>query len=167
LGTEEHRKRAVASVDCAVITVSDSRTEDTDESGKLIKELLNKAGHKTVRYSIVRDEVKSIQETLRECIEDDRIAAIIMNGGTGTSSRDGTIEAIQHYSERLLPGFGELFRSLSYEEVGAAAMLSRAMAFVSEGKAIFAIPGSPNAVKLATEKLISPELGHLISEIRR
>lgn len=167
MGAEEHRRHAIKSISCAVITVSDTRTKDTDSSGKEIIDILGRNGHETKRYEIVRDDIQDIQGMLRGCMEDREIAAIILNGGTGASMRDSTIEAIESFSEKALPGFGELFRILSYQEIGAAAMLSRAFAFVSEGKAIFALPGSPAAVRLAVEKLIAPELGHLISEVTR
>lgn len=167
MGAEEHRKKSIKSVVCAVITVSDTRTEETDESGRRIREILESKGHSVKKYALVKDDIQKIQSILRECMEDNEVSAIILNGGTGVSMRDGTIEAIESFSEKDLPGFGELFRILSYEEIGAAAMLSRAAAFVSEGKAVFAIPGSTAAVGLAVEKLIAPELGHLVSEVSK
>lgn len=167
MGTEEHRARAVKSVACAVITVSDTRTKDTDESGKAIIDILRAHKHEVKRYAIVKDDIQMIQGALREAMEDGAVQAIILNGGTGVTARDNTIEAVDGFIEKEMPGFGELFRSLSYQEIGAAAMLSRAIAFVSDKKVVFALPGSTAAVKLATEKLISGELGHIISEANR
>jgi len=167
MGAEEHRKHAVKSVTCAVITVSDTRTPDTDESGKAIIKILKEHNHEVKGYIIVKDDIDKIQKALREAMEDPAVSAIILNGGTGMTSRDNTVEAIHSFIEKEMPGFGELFRSLSFEQIGAAAMLSRAMAFVSEKKVIFSLPGSTEAVKLATERLIAHELGHLISEVNR
>jgi molybdenum cofactor biosynthesis protein B len=167
MGADEHRKKALRSVGCAVITVSDSRTEQTDDSGKTIIAILRGHGHSVDGYKIVKDDLELIQGALREFMENPKIQAIVLNGGTGVTSRDNTIEAIGGFKEKELPGFGELFRSLSYQEIGAAAMLSRAFAFVSERKVIFALPGSTAAVKLATENLIAHELGHIVSEVNR
>jgi len=167
MGAEEHRAKAAKQVVCAVITVSDTRTKETDGSGAAIMESLKSHGHDVKRYSIVIDDVPMIQKALREAMEDKSVQAVILNGGTGVTSRDSTIEAIEDFKGKELPGFGELFRALSYQEIGAAAMLSRAVAFVSEGKIVFALPGSTAAVKLATEKLIASELGHIVSEATR
>ena len=167
MGAEEHRKHAGKSVTCAVITVSDTRSPDTDESGKAIIKILKEHNHEVKGYIIVKDDIDKIQKALREAMEDPAVSAIILNGGTGMTSRDNTVEAIHSFIEKEMPGFGELFRSLSFEQIGAAAMLSRAMAFVSEKKVIFSLPGSTEAVKLATERLIAHELGHLISEVNR
>lgn len=167
MGAEDHRKRAAKNVSCAVITVSDTRTEATDESGKLIRQMLEAHGHSVRRYAIVRDEVLTIESIMRECVDDAEIQAIVVSGGTGVSGRDCTVEAVRSFAEKELPGFGELFRMLSYQEIGSAAFLSRAFAFVTERKAVFVLPGSKAAVRLATEKLIAPELGHLLSEANR
>lgn len=167
MGADEHRKKAPKSIGCAVITVSDTRTEQNDDSGKTIAAILRGHGHTIEGYQIVKDDIEQIQGALREFMENPKIQAIVLNGGTGVTSRDNTIEAIGDFKEKELPGFGELFRSLSYQEIGAAAMLSRAFAFVSEKKIIFALPGSTAAVKLATENLIAHELGHIISEVTR
>jgi molybdenum cofactor biosynthesis protein B len=167
LGAEEHRKKALQNVRCAVITVSDSRSKETDTSGREIISILEAHGHVVKRYEIVKDDPSQISAVMRQCIESPEIQAVIFNGGTGITSRDNTIEALSSFSEKHLPGFGELFRMLSYEEIGAAAMLSRAMAFIVERKAVFCLPGSTAAVRLATEKLIAPELGHLLSEANR
>lgn len=167
MGVDEHRDKAPKSVSVAVITVSDTRTDLDDNSGKAIGEVLTLAGHKVVKRVIVRDDVAQIQKTLRELIEDVNVQAIVIDGGTGISTRDVTLEAVQPFQEKGMPGFGELFRSLSYGEIGSAAILSRAHAFVTERKVVFCIPGSEKAVRLATERLIAPELGHAVWEAQR
>lgn len=167
MGVEEHKAKAPKSVVVAIITVSDTRTEADDHSGIAIRDILSAAGHTVARKVIVKDEPQEIQRALREFIEDSAVAAIVINGGTGVSKRDVTLEAISHFQEKALPGFGELFRMLSYEQIGCSAMMSRASAFVSEGKIVFCIPGSEKAVRLATTSLIAPELGHLVWEARR
>lgn len=167
MGVDDHRSKAPKSVSFAVITVSDTRTETDDLSGKAITQLMERAGHRPVRKAIVKDDIPEIQKALRESIEDSRIQAIIINGGTGVAKRDVTLEAVSHFEEKPLPGFGELFRTLSFQEIGSAAMMSRATAFVSEGRIVFCLPGSEKAVRLATERLIAPELGHLVWEANR
>ncbi|MBU1915150.1 MAG: MogA/MoaB family molybdenum cofactor biosynthesis protein, partial [Candidatus Thermoplasmatota archaeon] len=124
-------------------------------------------GHTIVRKDIVKDNQEQIRAALRGLIEDANVQAVIMNGGTGVSLRDVTLESVHDFEEKQLPGFGELFRMLSYEEIGSAAIMSRAAAFVTEGKVVFCLPGSEKAVRLATTKLIAPELGHLVWEARR
>jgi molybdenum cofactor biosynthesis protein B len=167
MGADEHRAMAAKSVVCAVITVSDTRTEESDTSGKTIMDTLRARGHDVKGYAIVKDDIPMIQGKLREFLEDKTVQAVILNGGTGITSRDSTIEAIEGFAEKEMPGFGELFRALSYEEIGAAAMMSRAIAFLCEKKIVFALPGSTAAVKLAVEKLIAGELGHMIWEANR
>ncbi len=167
MGVDEHREKAPKSVDFAVITVSDTRTEADDLSGKTIIEIMSSFGHRCLRKVIVKDDGSGIQMALRELMEDPRVRAVIVNGGTGVAKRDVTLEAVEEYQEKELPGFGELFRALSYQEIGSAAMLSRAKAYVSEGKPVFCLPGSRNAVALAVGKLIAPELGHLVWEANR
>lgn len=163
-----HRQQAVGqgSVPLAIVTVSDTRTPETDASGKLIRQLVEAAGHQIVDYRIVKDEPDQVAQAL-----DDFAAGaarlIIFNGGTGISQRDRTYDVISKKLEKTLSGFGELFRMLSYEEVGAAAMLSRATAGVYHNRVIFSTPGSPNAVRLAVEKLILPEIQHLAWELIR
>jgi molybdenum cofactor biosynthesis protein B len=151
----------------AVITVSDTRTDKDDTSGDAIIALASAAGHRVVRKAIVKDDVHEIQRTLRELIEDKGVQVVVMNGGTGVTKRDVTIEAVSHFEEKPIPGFGELFRALSYQEVGSAAMLSRAAAFVSGGKVVFCLPGSERAVRLGVSKLVLPELGHVVWEAGR
>jgi len=167
MGADEHRAKAEKKVVCAVITVSDTRTKETDGSGAAIIDSLKSHGHEVRSYSIVKDDIPMIQKALREAIDDVMVQAVVLNGGTGVTERDNTVEAIEGFKGKEMPGFGEIFRALSYQEIGAAAMLSRAVAFVSERKVIFALPGSTAAVKLATEKLIAGELGHIISEANR
>jgi molybdenum cofactor biosynthesis protein B len=167
MGVEDHRQRAPKIVRLAVITVSDTRTETDDLSGKAITDTMAKAGHKVLRRIIVKDDVQEIQKALRELIEDDAVQAVVMSGGTGIARRDVTLEAIMPFQEKSIPGFGELFRALSYDEVGSAAMISRASAFVTEGKVVFCLPGSEKAVRLAVERLIAPELGHMVWEAQR
>jgi molybdenum cofactor biosynthesis protein B len=167
MGVEDHRQRAPKTVGLAVITVSDTRTETDDLSGKAITDTMAKAGHRVLRRIIVKDEVQEILKALRELIEDDAVQAVVMSGGTGIARRDVTLEAIMPFQEKSIPGFGELFRVLSYNEVGSAAMISRASAFVTEGKVVFCLPGSEKAVRLAVERLIAPELGHMVWEAQR
>jgi molybdopterin adenylyltransferase len=164
----EHKKEAPKAVRCKVITVSDTRDKDSDKSGKLMMEMLEKAGHLIVDYVIVKDETSPIQtEVLKGCDRED-IDVILTNGGTGIAKRDVTIESIQEILDKEIVGFGELFRMLSYQEdIGSAAILSRAIAGVVRDKAVFATPGSSGAVKLAMNKLIVPEIGHVVREIKK
>lgn len=164
----EHKKEAPKAVRCKVITVSDTRDKDSDKSGKLMMEMLEKAGHLIVDYVIVKDETAPIQaEVLKGC-DREEIDVILTNGGTGIAKRDVTIESIQEILDKEIVGFGELFRMLSYQEdIGSAAILSRAIAGVVRDKGVFATPGSSGAVKLAMNKLILPEIGHVVREIKK
>jgi len=167
---DEHRAQAQTqgAVPVAVVTVSDTRTPQTDTSGALIQSLLTTNGHLVADYRILPDEPDQIAAVLDALTTPEHPCKIIIfNGGTGISPRDGTYEALAAKLEKTLPGFGELFRSLSYAEVGAAAMLSRALAGTYQGRVVFSTPGSTNAVRLAMEKLILPELQHLAWEIMR
>jgi molybdenum cofactor biosynthesis protein B len=165
--TEEHRSEAPHSVQCYVLTVSDTRTEADDRGGALIKNLLINSGHAVVGYRIVRDDVGAIAEAVRSTIDGlSGPECIIVTGGSGIGPRDVTPEALRPLMVKELPGFGEVFRMLSWEEVGAATMLSRAFAGVIGRTLLFALPGSTNAVGLAMNKLIVPELGHLVREVR-
>ncbi len=170
MGHQEHEQRArdelSSQVRCAVLTISDTRTPETDTSGAAIRTALTQAGHDVVRYTIVRDEPEQIDALVRTCAAEG-CKLIITNGGTGIARRDSTFEAIDSLLEKRLPGFGELFRMLSYQEIGAAAMLSRATAGVYGGALIFCLPGSTNAVRLALEQLIVPQLAHLVWETVR
>jgi len=165
----EHKAQSPTSIRCAVVTVSDTRTEATDTGGKAISTLLVEAGHEVVAKRILRDEPMLVQQLLLGLIADEeaRVQAIITTGGTGITSRDSTYEAVVALFEKQLDGFGELFRMLSYQEIGAAAMMSRACAGVLRKRIIVSLPGSENAVRLAMTKLILPELGHLIREVSR
>lgn len=168
MSREEHLKASSGIVvRCAVITLSDTRNESTDKSGQAIKDLLVGAGNEVSRYHIIRDEPVELKKLLDELLSAATVDAILTNGGTGISRRDQTISVVEKNIERDLPGFGELFRMLSWEQVGSAAMLSRAIGGVSKGKLIFAMPGSTKAVELAMTRLILPELKHIIAELRK
>ncbi len=162
---EEHKAHAPKRVACAVITVSDSRTEATDESGQVLKDLLREAGHEVPFYAVVKDEGTAILDAVNRAAQS--CQAIVMNGGTGLFRRDVTIETLEPQLDKVLPGFGELFRMLSYREIGSAAMLSRALAGVYKNRLVFCLPGSPQAVALAAKSLILPELGHAIGVLER
>jgi molybdopterin adenylyltransferase len=168
MSTQEHKKEAPKTVKCKVITVSDTRNQESDKSGRLMMELLEKAGHKITDYVIVKDEETPIQtEILKGCGRED-IDVILTNGGTGIAKRDVTIETVQSLLDKEIVGFGEIFRMLSYQEdIGSAAILSRAIAGVIRNKAVFSTPGSSGAVKLAMNKLILPEIGHVVREIKK
>jgi molybdenum cofactor biosynthesis protein B len=167
---QEHEQRARAeaprSIRCGIITISDSRTPATDASGAAIRAALEAQGHTVARYEVVKDEPAQIAALVRE-LAGSRCQVILTNGGTGIARRDSTFEAIDALIEKRLPGFGELFRMLSYEDIGPAAMLSRATAGTIGGALVFCMPGSTGAVRLAMEKLIIPELPHLIWETIR
>lgn len=166
MGVEEHRKEAPKSVNCLIITVSDTRTIETDKSGQLMKELLEQGGYNVVDYRIVKDEYTQIQSLIREASERKEVEAVLLNGGTGITFRDTTYEAVKGMLDKEMPGFGEIFRYLSYaEDIGPAAILSRAIAGVRGATAVFSMPGSSGAVKLAMNKLIIPELAHVMREI--
>ena len=164
---EEHKASAPASVGCFVLTVSDTRTPETDTSGQAIRELLTAAGHTVVGSAIVRDEPADVTRVVRQAAADAHVQVVILTGGTGITSRDSTFEAVEAMLDKRLPGFGELFRMLSYQEVGGAAMLSRAQMGVHQRRIVVSLPGSPNACRLALEKLLLPELGHLVREVSR
>ncbi|MFS0645558.1 MogA/MoaB family molybdenum cofactor biosynthesis protein [Siminovitchia sp. 179-K 8D1 HS] len=168
MSVDEHKKEAPRSVNCAVITISDTRTEETDKSGKLIKELLLEHGHSIGHYEIARDDGAAIQAAFDKAVQRPAVHAVILNGGTGIAKRDVTIETLVPLFDKEIVGFGELFRMISYlEDIGPAAILSRAAAGVYRNKAVFIMPGSTGAVKLAMEKLILAELGHVIREIQK
>lgn len=168
MSTQEHKQAAPSQVRCKVITVSDTRTEETDKSGKLMKEMLEGAGHKIVEYVIVKDEAEAIKaEVLKGC-SNPEIDVVLTNGGTGIAKRDVTIETVQSIFDKEISGFGEIFRMLSYtEDIGSAALLSRAAAGVVNDRAVFSTPGSTGAVRLAMEKLIIPEIGHVVRELTK
>lgn len=162
----QHHEKKVESVSCAILTISDTRTPDTDESGKRIRHDLETAGHIVVHYDIIPDDPQQVRHRVITLGNDNACQAILITGGTGLASRDTTYEAISSIFEKRLDGFGELFRMLSYEEIGAAAMLSRATAGVYQSTMIFSIPGSTAAVRLAMQKLILPGIGHLAALLR-
>jgi molybdenum cofactor biosynthesis protein B len=177
MSQEEHKAQAPASVACYVVTVSDSRTAATDSGGRLIRELLEGAGHRVLGQAIVKDDPDAVALHVEGQLITPDVQVIITTGGTGITSRDGTFEAIDGLLQKRLEGFGELFRMLSYQEIGAAAMMSRATAGTavrsqsvptpSIPKAIFVLPGAPEAVRLAMTKLILPELGHVVQQLGR
>jgi molybdenum cofactor biosynthesis protein B len=160
-----HRKDAPASVRCFVLTISDTRTEANDASGGAIVELLTGAGHQIAGRRIVRDDPTAVREAVQSAVNTADV--IITTGGTGITARDSTYEALAALLDKRLDGFGELFRMLSYAEIGAAAMLSRATAGSIGSTAVFSLPGSEHAVRLAMTKLILPEIGHVVRELRR
>jgi len=165
VSVEDHRKDAPASVRCAVVTISDTRTEATDASGDAIATALTSAGHTVVNRQIVRDDPDAVRSAVRSAASD--VPVVVTTGGTGITSRDSTYEAIVSLLDKRLDGFGELFRMLSYEQIGSAAMLSRACAGTIGSTAVFALPGAKRAVELAMERLILPEIGHVVRELRR
>lgn len=168
MSTQEHKQQAPKKVKCKIITVSDTRNEETDKSGKLMIELLEQSGHEIVDYVIVKDEREPIREAIEKGCSREDIDVILTNGGTGIAKRDVTIETVQAMLDKEMVGFGELFRMLSYQEdIGSAAILSRAIAGVISDKAVFSTPGSSGAVKLAMNKLILPEIGHVVRELRK
>jgi molybdenum cofactor biosynthesis protein B len=164
---QQHKAHAPTKVRCLVITCSDTRTTETDTSGRLIMKLLTEQGHETAGYQIVKDEPTQITATIAAGLANDAVQAVIVNGGTGISRRDSTFEAVDALLEKRLDGFGEIFRYLTYQEIGSAAIMSRATAGIVKGRILFSTPGSENAVRLAMEKLILPELGHLVKELTK
>ncbi|WP_246941223.1 MogA/MoaB family molybdenum cofactor biosynthesis protein [Bacillus pinisoli] len=168
MSVSEHKAEAPKVLSCKIITVSDTRTKETDKSGQSIISFLEKANHVVAEYVIVKDEQSQIKEEILKGFESNDIDVVLTNGGTGISKRDVTIETVQSIIEKEIVGFGELFRMLSYtEDIGSAAMMSRAIAGVTGTTAVFSMPGSTGAVKLAMEKLIIPELPHVLREIRK
>lgn len=159
-----HRRAAPRSLAAVVITVSDTRTYATDTGGELLVELLEGAGHRVVERAIVRDEIAAIRAAVEAAVGRDDVHAVLLTGGTGIAARDVTPEAIEPLLDRRIPGFGELFRALSYQEIGSAALLSRACAGTARGRVVAALPGSRAAIRLALEKLLLPELPHLAAE---
>ena len=166
MAQQPHPDSAPRTVNCAVITVSDTRSPETDKSGQLIQQLLLDAGHSIGFYGILKDEPQEIQSQLKVLGEQIEVEAVIFNGGTGIAPRDTTYDALEKLLEKTLPGFGEVFRFLSYQEIGSRAIASRAIAGVYQTKLIFSIPGSTGAVKLALQQLILPELIHLVTQLK-
>ena len=163
----EHKATAPKSVGCFVLTVSDTKNPETDTSGAVIRDLLTAAGHRVAGSAIVRDEPAEVARLVRDACARDDVQTVILTGGTGITSRDSTYEAVEALLDKRLPGFGELFRMLSFQEIGAAAMLSRAQMGIHARRIVVSLPGSPNACRLALDKLLIPELGHLLREASR
>jgi molybdenum cofactor biosynthesis protein B len=164
---DEHRSQAPTAIRCAVITVSDTRTLETDVGGRVILERLASAGHETVERAILRDEPEPMRALLVSLRDRQDVDAILITGGTGLGSRDRTFETVTQLLDKPLPGYGELFRQLSFQEIGPAAMLSRATGGLLGRTVVLTMPGSPAGVRLAMERLILPELGHIVREARR
>ena len=164
---EQHRRQGPPSLACRILTVSDTRSLETDRSGALLAELLAGAGHRLQGRAIVRDDPAAIRAALLAGLSDPDTDVLLLTGGTGISPRDASVPIVESLYEQRLPGFGELFRMLSWEAIGAAAMLSRATAGTRAGKLMVAMPGSPAAVELAMTKLLLPEMGHILRELRK
>jgi len=163
---QEHKEQAPAIVQCMVVTVSDTRTRDNDKSGQLMIRLLEEAGHRIAAYTIVKDDYEQIRETVHTGVSRPDIDIVLLTGGTGISSRDTTYEAVSSLLEKELPGFGEIFRYLSFaEDIGTAAILSRAIGGTIQNTAVFSMPGSTGAVKLAMNRVLLPELMHIKQEL--
>ena len=166
MSVTEHKEKAKRKLDCFVVTVSDTRDETTDQSGQLIRSLLEEKGHQLAGYRIVKDEPVQIESLLLDTLTKNNVDAVIVNGGTGISPRDGTFEVVSRLLEKRLDGFGEIFRFLSFQDIGSAAIMSRAVAGTAKGKVVISLPGSRGAVDLAMRRLILPELGHMVSQLQ-
>jgi molybdenum cofactor biosynthesis protein B len=164
MSVAEHKAVAPHSIQCFIVTVSDTRTLENDSSGQTIADLLTAAGHLVTGRALVRDDPELVHSVIGRHLADRGVQVLITSGGTGITSRDSTYEAVSALLEKRLDGFGELFRMLSYQEIGPAAMLTRACAGLVARRIVIALPGSPAAVRLAMEKLIIPELGHLVQQ---
>ena len=167
MSVEEHRHYSPHHLGFAVLTVSDSRSPASDTGGATVRELATAAGHRVVATDLVRDEIPAIRQAVDAMLRAEGVDVVVLTGGTGFSPRDVTVPAVVPLFEPPIEGFGEIFRMLSYEQIGAAAMLSRAAAGLIDGRAVFLLPGSPGAVALAMAKLILPEAGHLLGQARR
>ena len=163
----EHQAASPAHVRCYVLTVSDTRTDENDTGGRLLRDLLAGEGHDVVGHAIVPDESATLRAAIEQQLDAAEVQAVITTGGTGISRRDGTYEVVSQLIEKRIEGFGELFRALSFEEIGPAAMLSRACAGTARGTILISLPGSHNAVRLGMTRLVNPELGHLVREVAR
>jgi molybdopterin adenylyltransferase len=167
MSQDEHKARAPQSVRCFIVTVSDTRTLDTDASGRAIADLLTAAGHAIAGRTIVKDDPELVRGAVERQLAHPEVPVIILTGGTGITSRDSTYEAVSGLLQKRIDGFGELFRKLSYDAIGPAAMMSRACAGLAAGHILVSLPGSEAAVRLALEKLLIPELGHLVQQASR
>ena len=166
MSVAEHKEKSKKGLSCFVVTVSDTRDETTDQSGQLIKSLLSEKDHRLAGYRIVKDEPQQIEALLKEALGKNDVDAVIVNGGTGIAPRDGTYEVVSRLLDKKLDGFGEIFRFLSYQDIGSAAIMSRAAAGSARGKVLISLPGSKGAVDLAMRRLVLPELGHMVSQLR-
>ena len=162
---KEHLKDSPRAVGCAIITVSDTRDEQSDKSGQLIRSMLEENGHSVAYYRIVKDSPLQIKGELAILAQNPNCQAVILNGGTGIAPRDTTYDTLDKLLEKRLDGFGEIFRYLSYQEIGSGAIMSRAVAGTYQGRIVISVPGSTGAVRLAMEKLILPELGHMVGTV--
>ncbi len=167
MSQQEHKAAAPPRVRCFVLTISDTRTEQSDASGRVIIDLLEEAGHVVTGRKIVKDDPDQVLAVIQGQLDNPSLQMVITTGGTGITSRDSTYEALDLLIEKRLDGFGELFRMLSYQEIGPAAMMSRATAGTIRGRVIVALPGSENAVRLAMTRLLLPELGHLVQQVSK
>ncbi|MGD8374842.1 MAG: MogA/MoaB family molybdenum cofactor biosynthesis protein [Acidobacteriota bacterium] len=165
MSAHHHEAVPASEIACAVLTASDTRTPNTDQGGALLCRLLREAGHPVPLYRVVPDEPAAIRAAMAEAEADAEVRVVLITGGTGIAPRDRTFETVEGLLQRPLPGFGELFRMLSYREVGPAAMLTRAVAGIRGRRALFSLPGSPAAVELALRELVLPELGHLVAQL--
>jgi molybdopterin adenylyltransferase len=164
---EQHKAHAPHCVTCVVITCSDTRTSQTDTSGQLMMRLLKEHGHDLAGYHVIKDDPAQIRSVIEEAAAHDAVQAILVNGGTGISKRDSTFEAVDGMLEKRLVGFGEIFRYLTYKDIGSPAIMTRATAGIFRGRIIFSTPGSEGAVRLAMESLILPEIGHIIQQLKK
>jgi molybdenum cofactor biosynthesis protein B len=164
---QHHHRRDAAPVPTVVVSVSDTRTLETDSGGQRVAELLADAGHPVIEREIVKDDPAAIAGACRRAIEREDTRAVILTGGSGVAPRDVTPDAVEPLLDRVVPGFGELFRMLSFEEIGSAALLSRALCGIAQGVVVFVLPGSRGAVTLALTRLVLPELSHLAAEARK
>ncbi len=167
MGHVEHKAQSPAVANCFIVTISDTRTEATDTSGRAIFDLLWAGGHQVAGRRIVKDEPDQVKAIIAEQLANPQVQVVITTGGTGITSRDSTYEVVSGLLQKRIDGFGELFRMLSYDEIGSAAMLSRAVAGLASGRIVIALPGSEAAVRLAMDKLVLPELGHMVREASR
>lgn len=163
----EHKEHAPTQAGCVVITCSDTRTPESDTSGSRIMHMLKDAGHSVLSYQLVKDEPSKIKSAIKKAVKNKKVQAIIINGGTGIAKRDSTFEAVDRMLEKRLDGFGEIFRYLTYQDIGSPAIMTRATAGTYKGRIIFSTPGSEHAVTLAMEKLILPELGHILQQLAK
>ena len=167
MGHHEHEKLAQKKLSVAIMTFSDTRDESSDKSGKILIEGIKQAGHKVILYSVMKENPEEMKAALQEWLENKELDVIITNGGTGLTARDGTVEVARELFDKELDGFGEIFRLISYQQIGAAAILSRATAGAASGKILACLPGSSKAVKLALDRILIPQLPHMVWEANR